>query len=160
MKYFTVLSNIFCAIAALAMAVCLITGSVPFWVWLLRYIGTAAVSVTFMTVMVFLGPAAGYRKMFSGADFHLHLVGPITAIVAFCFFERVYPMSFPLSLTGLIPVVIYGTVYLYKVIICPPEKRWDDFYGYNSGGHWPLSFVLMVVGTAVICAGLYALCLI
>lgn len=158
MKYYTVQSNILCAITALTIAVCILLGGVPRWAWLLKYIGTAAVTVTFMTVMVYLGPAAGYKKMFSGADLHLHLFGPLLAIVSFCFFERFHPLSFPLSLTAMIPVVLYGLLYMFKVICCPAERRWDDFYHFNDGGRWPLSFAAMIVGTLGICAGLYALC--
>ena len=69
-RFFTVQSNAFCALSALLMA--LAPGAR--WAWLLKYVGTAAVSVTMLTVLLFLGPSAGYRAMLKGPDFFMHLV--------------------------------------------------------------------------------------
>lgn len=158
LKYFTVLSNLFCAVGALLLAIALIGGGeVPRWVWLWKYVGTAAVTVTLITVLVFLGPSIGYKQLLSGRDLFLHLIGPLLAIVSFCFCERLYPLLFPLALAGLVPVILYGTLYLYKVVLCPEEKRWEDFYGYNKSGKWPLSFAAMVLGGALVCAALWGL---
>ena len=109
------------------------------------------VTVTLLTVIVFLGPALGYKSQLSGAGFYYHLVGPLLAIVSFCFLERVFDLSFVLSLLGIVPVLLYGLFYLYKVVLCPEEKRWEDFYGYNKSGKWPISFAAMMVGAFVIC---------
>ena len=157
LRYFTILSNLFCALAALAMAVSLLAGGAPRWIWLCKYIGTAAVTVTLLTVLFFLGPAMGYKTLLSGRDLYLHLIGPLLAIVSFCFFERLYPLSFPLALTGLAPVFLYGTLYLYKVVLCPEEKRWEDFYGYNKSGKWQISYAAMAAGGALVCAVLWGL---
>jgi hypothetical protein len=157
LRYFTLLSNLLCAFAALALAIALIGGEVPRWIWLWKYIGTAAVTVTLLTVLVFLGPAVGYKELLSGRDLYLHLIGPLLAIVSFCFFERLGPLPFPLALTGLLPVIAYGTLYLYKVVLCPEEKRWEDFYGYNKSGKWPLSFAAMVIGGFLVCCMLWGL---
>ncbi len=157
LRYYTLLSNLFCAFAALALAVALTVGALPRWIWLWKYVGTAAVTVTLLTVLLFLGPALGYKALLSGRDLYLHLIGPLLAIVSFCFFERFYPLPLPLSLTGLIPVTLYGLVYLYKVVLCPENKRWEDFYGYNKTGKWPLSFAAMVIGGALVCLALRGL---
>ena len=110
-----------------------------------------------LTVLFFLGPSIGYKPLLSGKDFYLHLLGPLLAIVGFCFFERFYPLALPLALTGLLPVILYGLVYLYKVVLCPEEKRWEDFYGYNKTGKWPLSFAAMMIGGALVCVALWGL---
>ena len=157
LRYFTILSNLFCALASLALALTLPGGAVPRWIWLWKYIGTAAVTVTMLTVLFFLGPSIGYKPLLSGKDFYLHLLGPLLAIVGFCFFERFYPLALPLALTGLLPVILYGLVYLYKVVLCPEEKRWEDFYGYNKTGKWPLSFAAMMIGGALVCVALWGL---
>ena len=157
LRYCTLLSNLFCALAALALAAALIGGTVPRWIWLWKYIGTAAVTVTLLTVLFFLGPAMGYKALLSGRDLYLHLIGPLLAIVSFCFLERFYPLSLPLSLTGLLPVILYGLVYLDRVVLCPEEKRWEDFYGYNKNGKWPISFAAMVIGGALVCVALWGL---
>ena len=157
LRYFTIQSNLLCGLAALAAAISLLAGGVPHWIWLWKYIGTAAVTVTLLTVLFFLGPAVGYGKLLSGRDLYLHLIGPLLAIVSFCFCERFYPLSFPLALTGLIPVILFGTLYLYKVVLCPEEKRWEDFYGYNKNGKWQISYATMMLAGALICAILWGL---
>lgn len=157
LRFFTLLSNLFCALAALLLALTLMGGAVPRWIWLAKYIGTAAVTVTLLTVLLFLGPSAGYKAMLSGRDLYLHLLGPLLAIVSFCFFERLYPLPFSLALTGVLPVICYGAFYLYKVVLSPEEKRWEDFYGYNKNGKWPLSFAAMVIGGFLVCLALWGL---
>ena len=152
LRYFTILSNLFCALASLLMAAALLRGAPPRWIWLTKYVSVAAVTVTFTTVMVFLGPQYGYGEMFRKRDLYFHLIGPLLAVVSFCFTERFYPLSFPLSLLGEIPVLLYGAFYLYKVVLGPDEGRWDDFYGFNRDGKWPVSFAAMLLGTLVICA--------
>ena len=157
LRYYTLLSNLFCAFAALGLALALLGGAVPRWIWLAKYIGVAAVTVTLLTVLIFLGPNMGYKQLLSGRDLYLHLIGPLLAIVSFCFFERLYPLPFPLALTGVLPVLLYGLYYMYRVICCPEEKRWEDFYGYNKSGKWPLSFAAMVLGAIAVSAALWGL---
>jgi hypothetical protein len=151
LRYFTILSNLLSGFAALLVAVNLTEQGLPFGVWLFKYIATAAVTVTFITVMVFLGPTLGYKKQLEKKGFFFHLAGPLLAILSFCFMERFHELSFSLSLTGMLPVIVYGLLYAWKVLFCPEEKRWDDFYGYNKGGHWLLSSCAMLVGTFLVC---------
>ena len=61
------------------------------------------------------------------------------------------------ALLGMLPSIVYGIWYLYKVVLAPAEKRWEDFYGFNKGGKWPVYFVAMTVGELLICLGLMAL---
>ena len=143
LRFFTILSNLFCALSALLLVL-----SSSYWAWLLKYVGTIAVTVTLLTVMFFLGPNMGFKQMFSGKDLYLHLCGPLMAIVSFCFLERRYNLSFPLSLLGILPVIIYGFVYLFEVVIL---KNWEDFYGYNKDGKWRLSMVAMFAGGFAVC---------
>lgn len=139
--YFTVLSNVFCAAAALLMCF----APQLRWVWTLKYIGTAAVTVTMLTVFVFLGPNLGYKKMLTGPDLYMHLVTPLLAIISFFCFEK-RGMTFGTALLGVLPVLLYGILYLYKVLYAPQSKRWDDFYGFNKNGKWPVSFAAMLAG--------------
>lgn len=155
MRFFTVLSNLFCAGAALLM--CLFPDSRG--VWMLKYAGTAAVTVTMLTVFLFLAPSmgkGGLAKLLKGADLFMHLITPLLALVSFCVFEK-RGMSFGTALFGMISVILYGPWYLYRVVYAPEEKRWEDFYGFNKGGKWPVSFAMMAAGTFLICMGLMAL---
>ena len=66
-------------------------------------------------------------------------------------------MGFGQALWGMLPVILYGILYIYKSQFAAPEKRWDDFYGFNRGGKWPVSLACMLTGTFLICMGLMAL---
>ena len=151
--YFTLQSNVFCAAAALLRCI----APEAHWVWVLKYVGTAAVTVTMMTVLVFLAPAVGsVRKLTRGNDFFMHLATPLTAILCFTVFEK-QGLRFGTAMLGMLPVLLYGPLYLYKILFAPPEKRWDDFYGFNKQGKWPVAFAAMVAGTFAICMGIMAL---
>ena len=147
LRYFTVLSNVFCALVSLALAIARLRGAVPVPLLLLKYVATHAVTVTLLTVLVFLGPQFGYKPLFSGPDFFLHLLCPLLALVSFLAWDRP-PMTPLLSLIGVIPVLLYGFLYLRKVVYA---KAWEDFYGFNRGGHWPRSFAAMVLGATLLC---------
>lgn len=152
-RFFTFLSNLLCALAALLM--CLAPGQR--WVWLLKYVGTAAVTVTMLTVFVFLAPAMGsLRDLLKGSDLYMHLVTPLLALFSFCVLEK-RGLGFRPALLGLIPVVAYGLVYFYQVIVAPEDRRWEDFYGFNKGGKWPLSVAAMLGGCFAVCMALMAL---
>ena len=159
LRFFTTLSNILCAAACLLTALAMNAGGVPEWIWTLKYIGTAAVTVTMLTVLLFLAPSFGkgaLKVLLSGTDLFMHLITPLLALVSFCVFEK-RGMTFCQSLWGMLPVVLYGPVYLYKILFALPEKRWDDFYGFNKQGKWPVAFAGMVLGTFLICMGIMAL---
>ena len=159
LRFFTTLSNMLCAAACLLTALAINAGGIPEWIWMLKYIGTAAVTVTMLTVLFFLAPTFGkgaLKVLLSGTDLFMHLITPLLALVSFCVFEK-RGMTFCQSLWGMLPVVLYGPVYLYKILFALPEKRWDDFYGFNKQGKWPIAFAGMVLGTFLICMGLMAL---
>ena len=151
LKYFTFLSNVFCAVASLLV----IIFPDVYAVFLVKYAGTVAVTVTMVTVLVFLGPVLGYKRVLQKQDFWLHIVNPVLAIVSFGVFER-QALSVPAAFLGLLPVVLYGILYGYKVMLAPEEKRWEDFYGFNKGGKWYISVCLMLLGTAAVCVAFRA----
>ena len=160
MRFFTTQSNILCAVACLLTGLALTSeGAIPRWIWMLKYVGTAAVTVTMLTVFLFLAPSIGKdwaKYLLSGTDIFMHLLTPVLALVSFCVFER-QGMTFPESLAGLLPVLLYGPLYLYKILFAPPEKRWEDFYGFNKQGKWPVAFLRMLLGTFAICMGIMAI---
>ena len=160
LRFFTTQSNILVAAASLLTALPLSSeGTIPRWIWTLKYIGTAAVTVTMLTVLFFLAPSFGkgaLKVLLSGTDLFMHLITPLLALFTFCVFER-QGMTFLQSLWGMLPVLLYGPLYLYKILFAPPEKRWDDFYGFNKQGKWPVAFAAMVAGTFAICMGIMAL---
>ena len=151
--FFTCQSNVLCAAAALLTAAAGLSGSIPRWVWTLKYIGTAAVTVTLLTVFLFLWPSlgkGGLKQLMAGSQLFMHLITPLLAVCSFCVLEK-QGMSFVQSLWGLVPIALYGPLYLYKILYAPEGKRWEDFYGFNKRGKWPAAFGLMAAGTLVLC---------
>ena len=155
LRFFTAQSNVLCAVAALLFMIFPQSHDA----WLLKYIGTAAVTVTMLTVFLFLAPSVGkdwVSVLLKGPDLFLHLITPLLALFSFCALEK-RGMDFRTALWGMLPVLLYGPWYLYKIRFAPEGKRWDDFYGFNKGGKWPISFAMMAIGTFLMCMGLMAL---
>ena len=158
-RYFTVDSNLLAALASLLLLAgqvkSLRSGRPPApGLLVLKHVGATAVGVTFFTVFCFLGMLYGYRSMVQGGNLFMHLLTPLLAMLGFCLLEAEPPLRFPWVFLGLIPTVLYGTVYAFLVVF---RKRWPDFYGFNMGGRWILSCVLMAAATLLISAGLWAL---
>ncbi len=147
-RYFTVLSNVFAALTCIAVLavqarslVC--GGELPRSVMLLKYSGTVAVTVTLAVVLVFLGPTMGYDIMFVGYSLYLHMICPLLALASFCFLEKGGAVEKREFLVGDVSVIIYGTLYLFTVVVF---RVWPDFYGFNRGGLWYISYPAMLVG--------------
>lgn len=149
-RYYTTQSNVLCAISALCM--CFFPDAL--WAYYLKIIGTAAVTVTMLTVIFFLSHLYGFKVLFEGSDLFMHLLTPLMALFSLILFER-RGISLGAAFMGMIPVALYAPLYLYKIVYAPEKKRWEDFYGFNQKGMWRISYVLMLLGTALICVGLY-----
>lgn len=154
--YFTVDSNV---LAALTGLVCvpyelraLRTGKdeLPHWALIVNMVGTAAVSVTLMVCVLFLGFIYGYPALFTGSSFFLHGANPVLCIVVFMALLR-GPVSLRESLWCLLPVALYGCLYFAMVILIGQARGgWEDFYAFNMGGMWYVSVVAMGVLTFVL----------
>ena len=160
-RFFTCQSNVFCAIACLLTACCAAGGGTPEWIRMLKFAGTAAVTVTMLTVFLFLAPSIGKgwaKKLVTGtvSDLFMHLLNPLMALVSFCFLEK-NGMNAGQAVWGVLPVFLYGILYIYKVLLAPERKRWDDFYGFNRNGKWPLSCAAMLAASFLISLCLIAL---
>jgi hypothetical protein len=146
LRYFTTQSNLLCAVSALC--ICLFPNAE--WAYYLKVIGTAAVTVTMLTVLIFLGRLYGYKPLLSGSDLYMHLITPLLAIISLFAFER-RGIGFGASFIGIIPVALYAPLYLYNVVLAPEDKKWPDFYGFNRTGKWWISYAFMLIGTVAIC---------
>ncbi len=156
-RYFTTLSNQLSAIASIVYLICVFTGrtmdgtQLPTGVGILLHVSTVAVMVTFLTVMFFLGPMYGFKPMLAGTELYMHLFGPLFAFFANVFFVRSADLPMAAMWLGALPVVLYGIVYLRMVVFLGKEKGgWEDFYGFNQGGRWPLSVSVMYAGSLIL----------
>lgn len=154
--FFTTDSNILSAIAALIVLIFqirILTGKsreIPGWVIVLKYISTTAVMLTFTVVMAFLGPLYSYYTVLKGTEIYVHLFGPLLAFVSLWLFEPYYVIPKRFIHLAAIPTLIYGAVYTTEVLIIGENGGWKDFYGFNTGGMWYLSVVLIFLVTYIL----------
>ena len=165
LKYFTTDSNILAGIAALIMLIFNVArfskpdALIPRWVSVLKYTGTAAVALTLLTVVFFLGPVfalksgiKGYMLMFEGNTLILHLTTPLIAIISLLFFEKDNEFSMGDCLIACLPSFLYSIVYFIMVVCL---KLWNDWYNFTLGGKTfmiPVAIVSMYLATFAISA--------
>lgn len=144
-RYFTNDSNILAGLASLAVIPFLWKGRVPAWAAILKFTGTVAVTVTLLTVLLFLGPTQGYARMYAGVCLPLHLICPLLSILTLCLPESREPLPKSAGFFGALPVLVYGALYAVLVLI---TRTWEDFYGFARGGLWYVSLIVMyLLGT-------------
>ena len=167
LKFYTVLSNLLngAASAVLCAELVLILrgkrGAVSRGAFLLNYVGTAAVAVTFLVVLCFLGPAVGHALLYHDANFWFHLVLPVFSIAEFLVLERDHRITFRQMLLVCIPPLLYGLGYLINLLINGIGGAWpnsNDFYGFAAHGI-PAGLVIfaVIVLIAWLCGLLLAL---
>ena len=153
-RYYTVDSNVLFALTALLAAIVqcasLKSGKLlPKWVIVLKFTGTIVVTVTFLTVIVFLGPLFGFGMMYDGVSLYLHGIVPVIALFSLLALERGTFFSRKEALFSLIPTLLYGVVYFLMTVWLTPH-RWEDFYGFNRGGFWYVTAIIMVAAAALL----------
>ena len=148
LKYFTVQSNLLEGAASLiwliGKAVC---GKEKRWITALKYIACTCVGLTFLTVMVFLGPLYGYPAMFQRANLFFHLLVPLLAIAEFLLMNR-EPVGMGENLAAVTPPLLYGAVYLVNILVHEPT---GDPYAYDLYGFLLWGMPVGIAIFAVIC---------
>ena len=149
--FYTVESNLLAAAALLAALPFKLKrwrdgSELPFFCTLLTFAGVTSTTITFMTVICFLGPTMGYGTMYVGNSFFLHLVCPVLAALSFVFdAQSEKKLKMPHIAVSLIPTAVYGVVYFIMVVVIGKQNGgWDDFYGFNRGGLWYVSYIVML----------------
>ena len=143
LRYFTMLSNLLAGIAAI--------------LWLcrrdsrrietLKYVAAVSVFLTFMVVMVFLGPLYGYPAMFVGGNFWLHLAVPLTAVgEAIWLSGQRYTRQE--NRLAMVPMILYGISYLSNNLINGIGEWPDtnDWYGFMMWGPAGTAVTFVVIG--------------
>ena len=141
LKYFTVLSNLFEAYAS------------TMWLYKkdekIKYIASVSLSLTFITVVLFLGPLFGYRIMYIGSNFWFHLIVPIIAVMEVIFLSK-YTISKKDNLFALMPMFIYGLFYVGNIFIngVGSWPNTNDWYGFFTWGYTGGIVVFFVISLA------------
>ncbi len=136
LRYFTVLSNLLCGISAfIHLIVLLAKGTAPVRILRLSYVAAAAVGVTLMVVLLFLGPLYGYGAMLQGANLWFHLVIPLLAVLDHWLLEPGRERSRREIPLAVIPTVLYGVCYLANILL-NGVGEWPDTNDWYLFFHW------------------------
>ena len=136
-KYFTVQSNIFMAVtSAISLYFLFKKKDHPTWLSILKLVSTTSVGLTFTTVMIYLAPLMGIWLVFQGANLYMHLITPVLAMILYALFEPKNQFCFKHVFFGLIPVVIYGLMYLTLVAVFNDYGNIEgyDWYAFGTYG--------------------------
>lgn len=147
LRFFTVLSNLFNAGVCLGFAIARIRGPISSRMQVWKLMGTAAVGLTFLTVMGFLGPVYGYGGMFLGGNLWLHLLLPVLSILGYLLMDSDVPISFRKTLWAVAPMLVYAAGYLGNILI-QGVGQWPDrhdFYGFLLWGWGPGVGILLAL---------------
>ena len=143
LKYYTVLSNILAGIVAFISVIQHVQRkskkqSVRHFLAYARLVTATAVTVTFLTIGLFLGPLYGYSKMYRNANFFFHLVVPLLVVIDLLFFEddREYPFGATMAAAAV--TFAYGVFYLVNIFIngigeWPDSNDWYGFLNWGFG---------------------------
>ncbi len=158
-KYYTVLSNLFSGfVSGMCAAAFLTLGSVPLWLLTLKIAATATVMVTFLTVILLVGPTLGWKGMYSGGNFWMHGALPLFAALDCVFLLPVADLPVWATLWAMTPTALYAVFYLRMVWrgVTHEERRRIDFYGFLR---WGEDKAYVVATVMILIAWLVALAL-
>ena len=169
LQFYTVQSNLLMGLMALVFVIydiLLLKGKIskmPNALYLLKLTFTVGVSVTLLTVVLYLTPITkGAAMLYINANLFYHLLVPLLAIATLVFFEKSNAISFKHTPLCLLPTVLYGIYYIINAFThvvdgkVPAEYDW---YLFAQGGTIAtiLAFTIMLLFTYVLTLVLWKL---
>ena len=167
-RFFTVDSNLFMGIVAsifLIDEIKVLKGTkneVSTKMYILKLTSTTAVSVTFITVVAYLGPIAkgGIISLLMNSNLFFHLLVPVLSIISFIFFERTDKLKLRTSLFGILPTFVYSIYYLINVLVHMENGKVSplyDWYWFVQGGMHQIFIVfpVMLLASYLTCLALW-----
>lgn len=149
MKYFTVLSNLLEGLAAIIWLGSRVVRKGEEWTDRLKYVADVAVMLTFLVVMLFLGPLFGYGSMFAGHNLFFHLLVPVASMAEFAVLNET-PMTRRDNALAVLPMLLYGVYYVGNAAIngIGEWPNTNDWYGFLTWG-WGIGVVIFAIIAAV-----------
>ena len=159
LKYFTVLSNLFCGIVAAVFLAQGIAGGKGkkepglkgekepgLGMMRAKLMAATAVAVTFLMIAGFFGPIYGWLPLYQGSNLEFHLIVPVFAMIEICLLEG--PLPFSSAVMAGVPALVYGCVYLGNILI-NGKGEWpdtNDWYGFMN---WGFGIAMVIFGMVV-----------
>lgn len=139
LKYFTTLSNVFEGISCIIWIIFHVAFAKSekgkAFADVLKYAACVCVTLTFLTVIIFLGPMFGYDNMFTHANLWFHLVIPLLSMAEFVCFNQ-SEVRIRENFAAVVPMLLYGTVYLVNLLLngVGESPNTNDLYGFATWG--------------------------
>ena len=158
---FTGLSNVFIGLVCLWCALYRIIKkemTLPAYLLLIKIIALADITITFVITATYLAPSIGssWWRLYINNNIFNHFLTPLLAVITFLTLERYREFSWKYCFLSLVPLLLYGVLYLTNVYThLTPEGKTDlayDIYGFCRFGIGVL--VLFLVGFMAISFGL------
>ena len=159
LKYYTVLSNLFCGLVAVIYGVVSLLSKDNLKSSLMRRLklmAAACVGLTFIQIAGFFGPLYGYSELYKGSNLYFHLIIPILAMVEFVIIDF-GKIPFIDTIISAIPTFIYGFVYLVNILIngigeWPDGNDWYGFMNWGLGVGLVIYAGIVLASFAMACA--------
>ena len=155
MKYFTVLSNFLEGIAAAVWLASRLVKKGGEWTDRLKYVADVSVALTFLVVVLFLGPLFGYGSMFTKHNLFFHLLVPLASMAEFALLNET-PMSVRDNALAVAPMLIYGVYYVGNASL-NGIGAWpasNDWYGFLTWGWGVGVFIFIAIAGITFLTGL------
>ena len=166
-KYYTVDSNVLVGLASLILIIfeCLFLNKkitkIPKFVYIIKYISTVAVVLTFLVTLFYLAPSFGkdFWLLYQNSNLFFHLLVPIVSFVSFAFFEKI-DLNFKYTLCGVSTMILYGIYYASNIFINQVNGKvlpQYDWYGFAKSGTKSIFIVfpIMILITYLISVVIY-----
>ena len=152
-KYFTVDSNVFAGLLALAYVIYKLspkgktTLQLPKAFYILKLAATTGVTLTMMVTVFFLAPTShgNFLHYFANSNFFMHLITPLLCIISFIFFEAAEPAGLISTIPGILPMLLYSFYYTPNILLHLDNgkvNRSYDWYNFLAGGVNTIWFVI------------------
>ena len=155
--YFTTDSNLLVSIAAVIVSIFdiqFLRGKrtvIPKAAILLKFAGVVTVMITMITCLIYLAPKYGFGFIFGGTFFHMHLGGPLMALISLCFFDKGERLGIGEAQLAHIPCIIDAVLYFVMVnAIGEANGGWRDLYHFSENSAWYVAAILLTVQEIVI----------
>lgn len=169
LKFYTVDSNILVGLAYLILIIyeyLLLKDKIkkiPKYVYILKYISTVAVSLTFLVTLLYLSPLYGSKFLFlyQNSNLFFHLLVPLFSFISFCYFEKT-DLEFKYTYYGVSTMILYGIYYVINILIHMDNGKIlpkYDWYGFVYGGILSIiiAFLIMIIIIYIVSLVIYKL---
>lgn len=152
-KFYTVDSNILVGLVSIVLIIYelqLLTkkiNKIPDYIYILKFIATSAITLTFITTALFLAPRYGLYAMYNNNNLFFHLIVPSLAVISYVFLEK-HDLKKRYAYLGIIPMFIYSIYYASMILFNLDNGGLTfkyDFYGFLQGNINNIFIVLPII---------------